>query len=373
MDALVAMSFVERVLVRGERKTSVVTRRGVQIDARVVRVQELGAATLYFTGSKGHNIKLRQRALERGWSLNEYALTEIEGARVVASETEEAIYAALGLPWIHPVLREDAGEIELAERGELPRFIDPASVRGDFHVHTDLSGDGRSSLGEVVAAARLRGYRVLAITDHAERLPVSGVGRQALLEQRRRIAALRADIGDDLCLLHGVELNIGADGELDYDLEFRRLFDFCLASVHDHFDLDRAKQTGRVVAAMRDPTVAMIGHLSARRIGGRPPIDLDLNAVFDAAEATETALEVNGGLPRLDVSVDVMRRARGRDISFVMTSDAHRDRELDRMRYACLHAHKAWLEPEHIVNTWDTGRLLDWTKKKRKAFGAMAP
>src|SRR4051812_29861522 len=166
MEALCAMSFVDRVIGRGAAKTSVVTRRGTQVDLRVVAANQIGAALLYFTGSKGHNIKLRMRALARGWTLNEYALSEIEGGRVVASETEEQIYAALGLPFIPPVLREDGGEIEAAERGELPRPI--PRVIGDFHVHTTLSGDGRSTLEEVVAAARARAYRVLAITDHAE-------------------------------------------------------------------------------------------------------------------------------------------------------------------------------------------------------------
>jgi DNA polymerase (family 10) len=206
------MSFVDRVIGRGAAKTSVVTRRGTQVDLRVVAANQIGAALLYFTGSKGHNIKLRMRALARGWTLNEYALSELEGGRVVASETEEQIYAALGLPFIPPVLREDGGEIEAAERGELPRPI--PRVIGDFHVHTTVSGDGRSTLEEVVAAARARGYRVLAITDHAEGT-LSGVGRDALLEQRARFRALQAELGDSLRLLHGVELNIGAEGELD--------------------------------------------------------------------------------------------------------------------------------------------------------------
>jgi DNA polymerase (family 10) len=361
MEALVAMSVVDRVLVRGDAKTSVVTRRGIQIDVRVVKLAELGAALLYFTGSKAHNIKLRQRALARAMTLNEYALTEIASGRVVAADTEEAIYAALGLPWIPPVLREDVGEIELAERGALPVAIDEAAVIGDFHVHTSLSGDGRSSLEDVVAAARARGHRVLAITDHAEGT-VAGVGRDAFLDQRARVAALQAELGDELVLLHGVELNIGPAGELDFDLEFRRQFDWCLASVHDHFDLDREAQTRRVVTAMRDPTVRMIGHLSARMIGGRPPIELDLDAIFDAAEETGTALEINGSLPRLDVSADGLRRARDRSVTFVLTSDAHHTSELDRVRYAALNAQKAWLSPERIANTWPRERLLAWAQ-----------
>jgi DNA polymerase (family 10) len=361
MDALVSMKLVETVLVKGDAKTSVVTHRGMQIDLRVVAAHQLGAAQLYFTGSKGHNIKLRQRALGRGWTLNEYALSEIEGGRVVASETEEQIYAALGLAWIPPVLREDAGEIDAAEKGTLPRAI--GEVIGDFHVHTTVSGDGSSSLEDVVAAAKARGYRVLAITEHAEGT-MAGVGRDALLEQRARIRAMRAELGDSLELLHGVELNIGPKGELDYDREFRDGFDWCLASVHDHFDLDRAAQTRRVVTAMRDPAVRMIGHLSARMIGGRPPIDLDLDEVFAAAEATGTALEINGALPRLDMSTEALRRARGRKLTFVLTSDAHHTRELENVRFAALNAERAGLDPERIANTGSSERLLGWLAAK---------
>src|SRR6266850_669104 len=364
MDALVTMTAVERVLGRGESKTSVVTHRGTQIDLRVVAQHQLGAALVYFTGSKGHNIKLRQRALARGLTLNEYALAELEGGRVVASETEEQIYAALGLPWISPLLREDAGELEAAESGTLPRPI--GEITGDFHVHTTVSGDGRSSLEEVVAAARARGCRVLAITDHAEGT-LSGVKREALLEQRAQIAAMQAELGDSLRLLHGVELNIGRDGELDYDAEFRSSFDWCLASVHDHFEQGRAAQTRRIVTAMRDPSVRMIGHLSARMIGGRPPIDLDLDAVLAAAEETGTALEVNGALPRLDLSVEALRRARARDVTFVFTSDAHHESELERVKYAKLNAERAWIPAERVANTWPAERLAAWAQPRRSA------
>jgi DNA polymerase (family X) len=363
MEALVGMSFTERVLVRGAGKTSIVTHRGTQVDLRVVAAHQLGAARLYFTGSKGHNIKLRQRALGRGWTLNEYALSELEGGKVIASETEEQIYDALGLAWIPPVLREDQGEIELAEKRTLPRAM--GKVLGDFHVHTQVSGDGRSSLEDVVAAAKARGYRVLAITDHAEGT-LSGVGREALLEQRAAIGAMQDKLGDTMTLLHGVELNIGPNGELDYDLEFRKGFGFCLASVHDHFELDKAAQTRRITTAMSDPTVRMIGHLSARMIGGRPSIDLDLDAVFEAAERTGTALEVNGALPRLDMSVEALRRARARDVTFVLTSDAHHASELDRVRYAALNAERAWLDADRVINATTAEALLAWTKEKKR-------
>lgn len=364
MEAFVSMGVVDQVLARGESKTSVITRRGTQVDLRVVAHGQLGAAQLYFTGSKGHNIKLRQRALARGWTLNEYALSELDGGKVVASETEEQIYAALGLRWIPPVLREDAGEIEAAEAGTLPAPI--GAVIGDFHVHSTTSGDGASPLEEMVAAARARGYRVLAMTEHAEGT-LSGVGREALLAQKARIAAMQAELGSAMRLLHGVELNIGPKGELDYDADFRASFDFCLASVHDHFDLDREAQTRRVVAAMRDPSVKMIGHLSARMIGGRPGIDLDVDAILAAAEETGTALEVNGSLPRLDLSVEVLRRARDRRVMIVLTSDAHEVGELDNVRYATLNAERAWIPRERIVNAGTAKRLEAW------ATGAKGP
>jgi len=364
MEAFVSQNVVERVLARGGSKASLLTHRGTQVDLRVVAAHQLGAALLYFTGSKGHNIKLRQRALARGLTLNEYALSELESGRVVASEREEGIYAALGLPWIPPVLREDAGEIESAENGTLPRPLGP--VIGDFHVHTTLSGDGRSTLAEVVAEAKARGCRVLAITDHAEGTR-AGVGREALLAQRAEIRALQAELGDSLVLLHGVELNIGRDGGLDYDPEFRSGFDFCLASVHDHFELERAAQTRRVVTAMQDPSVRMIGHLSARMIGARPPIELDLDAVFAAAEATGTALEVNGALPRLDLSAEALRRARGRDVTLVLTSDAHHARELARVEFAARNAERAWTPPERVANAGSAERLLAWARRADRA------
>lgn len=362
MEALVTMVLVERVIGRGERKTSVVTRRGIQVDLRVVEKHQLGAALLYFTGSKGHNIKLRMRALARGLTLNEYGLAELEGGKRVVSETEEAIYEALGLPWIPPVLREDAGEIEAAESGRLPRPI--RAIGGDFHVHTSVSGDGRSPLEDVIRGAKARGYHALAITEHAENT-LSGVGREALLEQRERFRSLQAQLGDTLRLLHGVELNIDRDGELDYDDEFRKGFDWCLASVHSHFELDRVAQTRRVMKAMLDPSVRMIGHLSARMIGHRAGIDLDLDAVFDAAEKTGTALEINGALPRLDMSVEALRRVRAKNVPLVLTSDAHHENELERIEFAALNAERASIDPERVVNTWPKERLLSWLSEAR--------
>jgi DNA polymerase (family 10) len=218
----------------------------------------------------------------------------------------------------------------------------------------------------MVSAAKARGYHTLAITDHAEGT-WSGVKREALLEQAERVAALQKELGSDVTLLHGVELNIGPDGELDYDPEFRARFAVCLASVHSHFELGRAEQTRRIERAMQDPSVRMIGHLSARTIGHRPGIDLDLDAVFATAERTGTALEINGALQRLDLSVDALRRARGRAVRLVLTSDAHHTTELGRIQTAALNAERAWVAADQIVNGWPRERLHAWLEAKRPA------
>ncbi|MEO8184590.1 MAG: PHP domain-containing protein, partial [Deltaproteobacteria bacterium] len=362
MQKLTGLSLVAHVLAHGEGKTSVLTRAGVQVDLRVVAEHQLGAALLYFTGSKGHNIKLRQRALGRGLTLNEYSLSELEGGRVVASETEASIYAALGLGYIPPTLREDFGELEASESGRLPPPLPP--LNGDYHVHTSVSGDALSPLEDMVRAAQARGYRTLAITEHAEGTR-AGVSREALLAQAEQIRAQQAVLGDQLRLLHGVELNIGPAGELDYDPEFRRGFAFCLASVHSHFELDRAAQTERILRAMHDPSVRMIGHLTGRNIGSRPGIELDLDAVLSAAERTGTALEINGALERLDLSVEALRSARQRRVPLVLTSDAHHERELGRIQYAALQAERAGVDPAQIVNTWPVPQLQDWLVSKR--------
>lgn len=357
MDAVVALNVVERVLARGETKTSIVTTRGLQIDVRVVKPEQLGAALLYFTGSKAHNVKLRQRALTRGWTLNEYALSELEGGKIIASETEQEIYAALGLPFIPPELREDAGELEAADRGELPSPY--PNLSGDFHVHTSVSGDGRDALEDMVATARARGYGVLAITDHAEGT-LSGVSRQALLDQRERIRALDRELAGALRLLHGVELNIGPEGQLDYDAEFRASFDWCVASVHSHFELDRAAQTARLLSAMQDPSVRMLGHLSARMIGARPAIELELPRVFDEARRRGIAVEINGALPRLDPGPDALAEAVRCGVTFLLTSDAHSTNELSLSDFAARHAFRARVPVESVANTWPPDRLLSF-------------
>jgi DNA polymerase (family 10) len=363
-ESFVTMPTVREVLGSGDTKTSVLTTTGLQVDLRVVDPGQFGAACQYFTGSKAHNIKLRQRALARGWLLNEYGLSHAESGDVIASETEEAIYAALDLPLIPAPMREDRGEIEAVVAGELPPAIRLEDVRGDLHVHTSLSGDGRSTLEEIVASAAERGYEYLALTDHAENLAMSGVSREALVAQRREIDALRGSY-PGMTLLHGSELNIGRDGSVDYDADFRRQLEWRVAGVHSHFDLDRAAQTRRILTAMEDPTVDAIAHLTGRRIGRRSGIDLDVDAVLRKAVETGTALEINASLGRLDLSSEVLFRARGMDVTFVLSTDTHHTRELGRMEWGVLHATRGWVDKGRIANLWPRERFLEWRQRRR--------
>lgn len=364
-ERFASLAFVTEVLGSGSTKTSVITQGGLQVDLRLVTPEEWGAAILYFTGSKAHNIRLRQLALERGWTLNEYALAEQDTDEVIAAETEESIYDALGLPWIPPPVREDSGEIEAGLAGRLPELVTWPDLRGDLHVHTSLSGDGDHSLPQMLDAAVERGLDYLAITDHAEDLALNGADRQAMLAQRDRIDQLRASY-PSLTILHGAELNIGRDGSVDYDAGFLAAYDWGVASVHSLFDLDVEEQTVRVITAMQNPAVNVIGHLFGRRIGKRPGIELLEDAVIEAAALTGTAIEINSHLDRLDAPAPFLRRAMTNpDVVFVISTDSHRTGELWQSRWGVLHAQRGWVTRERVANTWPTERFVAWAKSQR--------
>lgn len=365
MDHLVGLPLVADVVGYGARKTAIVTAAGIQIDVRVVRPDQFGSAQMYFTGSKAHNIRLRQMAIDRGWILNEYGLSDAETEKVIASETEEEVYAALDLPWITPEMREDTGEIEAARAGELPALVTEGDLLGDLHVHTSLSGDGRDDLEAMVEEAKRRRYTYLAITDHAEDLAINGASREQMLEQRTRILDLRKR-NRRIRILQGAELNIGRDGSIDYDEEFLAGFDWGVASVHSLFDLDVREQTERVITAMNNPAVNAIGHLTGRRIGKRPGIELDVDAVLDTAEETRCAIEINCHLDRLDAPAEVLRRARDRDVLFVISTDAHDVRELGNVTWGVRQARRGWVDRARVANTWDRERFLEWVTAKRK-------
>lgn len=363
-EAVLDLPAVREVLGSGDTKTSVLTTSGLQVDVRIVEPRQFGAACQYFTGSKAHNIKLRQRALAQGLLLNEYGLSHAESGEVIASESEEAIYRALGLEPIPAPLREDRGEIEAAAGGDLPPLLRLEDLKGDLHVHTSLSGDGKSSLEEVVKSAADRGYAYLAITDHGEDLAFNGVSRERLVAQRAEIDALRPRY-PGLTLLQGAELNIGREGGVDYDATFRRGLDWCVAGVHSHFEMERDMQTRRILAAMEDPTVNAIAHLTGRRIGHRSGIELDVEAVLRKAVETGTAIEINAALGRLDASSEVLHRARGMGVTFVISTDSHHTRDLERMEWGVLQAIRGWVDPERVANTWPRERFLEWVRARR--------
>jgi len=365
MEAFTGMPEVSEVLAKGETKSSVLTSSGIQVDLRVVKPEQFGAAIMYFTGSKAHNIKLRQRAIGRGWLLNEYGLSVTDTGEVLASKTEEEIYAKLELPFILEPMREDTGEVEAADNKTLPTPVHVDDLLGDLHVHTSLSGDGRSPLEDILATAHARSYRYLAITDHAENLAINGVSREKLLEQRDKMVEI-ADQYPGMQLLHGCELNIDPDGGMDYDPDFRMTFDWCVAAVHSHFDLPQAQQTKRVITAMQDPAVNVIGHLSGRMIGRRPGIELDIEAVLQAAVETNTAIEINSALPRLDAATDVLRRAYDLGVVFVISTDAHHINELNtRPQWGVLQSQRGWVDKSKVANTWTHERFLAWARDQR--------
>ena len=368
MAALRDSDLVIKVIAAGEKKTSVLTVRGLQVDLRVVAPDEFGAALVYFTGSKDHNVRVRERAVRKGLTLNEYGLFEKESGERVAGATEEGVYGALGLAWVPPTMREDTGEVEAAAAGALPRLVTLEDMRGDLHGHSDWSGDGKATLLEMLTAAAAKGYAYYAVTDHAENLTMNGLTRERMLAQREEIARLQAQF-PTMRILHGAELNIGVDGSLDYDEEFLLGYDFTVASVHSHFPRPREEQTARIVKAMEHPAVNVIGHPTGRKIGRRPGYEIDLDAVVEAAVRTGTALEVNAHPARLDLSGDMTRRAVDGGATLAISCDAHRIRDLDLMRYGVATAQRGWATPQHVLNCRDLDGLLSFVAQKRERPG----
>ncbi|MDH3500413.1 MAG: DNA polymerase/3'-5' exonuclease PolX [Acidimicrobiia bacterium] len=364
MRFVAAHSAANEVIAAGTTKTSILTRQGLQVDVRVVAPEEFGAATLYFTGSKAHNIALRQRAIDRGWLLNEYGLFDAETDDLVVRETEAEIYAALDMDVVAPPLREATGEVEAAAERSLPKLVALADIKGDLHYHTDRSGDGRSSLPEMVDAAAAHGYDYLAITDHGEDLAINGSSREEMLAHRAAIDAIQADY-PDMRLLFGCELNISPAGDLDYDAAFRSAFEFTVASVHSHFDMSSEDQTVRILTAMADPSVNAIGHLTGRYIGRRPGIELDVDAVLEGLATTGVALEINGALDRLDAAADVLRRAVAKGVYMSISTDSHHTSELKRMEYGVLQSQRGWVPGDLVVNTWPCDRFMEWVMARR--------
>ncbi|MFF9168547.1 MULTISPECIES: DNA polymerase/3'-5' exonuclease PolX [unclassified Streptomyces] len=366
MKAFTELPYVAEVVARGTTKTSVRTTRGLAVDLRVVPPDSWGAALQYFTGSKAHNIRTRERAVHHKLKLSEYGLFDAESGEKIVSETEEDVYARLGLPWIPPTLREDRGEIEAGLRGELPDLVTEADLRGDLHTHTDLT-DGLAPLEEMVAAAAARGYAYYAITDHGPDMAMQRMTDERMLAQRDRVRELDGAFGAGrgMRLLHGAELNIGPDGEVDWPADFLAGFDLCVASVHSHFTQDRATMTRRLVRACENPYVDIIGHPTTRLIGKRPGVDADLDAVFAACARTGTALEINAHPDRLDLRDEDIARAKRHGVKFAVNSDAHSTLHLANMRYGIGTAQRGWLTEEDVINTWPPARLRRFLRQGR--------
>jgi DNA polymerase (family 10) len=348
------------VIASGPTKTTIRTTDGVRADLRVVPLDAWGAALQYFTGSAAHNVAVRQIAVRRKLKLSEYGLFEADTGTLIVSRTEEEVYAKLGLAWIPPAMREDRGEIEAAARQEIPRLVRENDLKGDLHTHTDLT-DGVASLETMVAAAQRRGYEYYAITDHAPNLVMQRMTDEKILAQRDRVRALDTTMD----LLHGTELNIAPDGSVDWDEDFLAGFDMCVASVHSHFDLPRTEMTRRFIIACENPRVNVIGHPTTRRMGRRPPVEVDFGELFRACARTGTALEINGSPQRLDLPSEHIRAARDAGVKFAIDSDAHSVSDLGNMRYGAGTAQRGWLTPDDVINTWPLEKLRAFLRKDR--------
>jgi DNA polymerase (family X) len=356
------------VIVSGPTKTSIRVGAGaggqtLQVDLRVVRPVVFGAALQYFTGSQAHNVAVRQVAVRKGLKLSEYGLfrvTEGEADELIVSATEEEVYQALGLQWVPPPMREDSGEVEAAKRGEVPGVVAQGDLQGDLHTHTNLT-DGVASLAEMVEAAERRGYAYYAVTDHAPNLFMQRMTDEKVLAQRAQVDALRART--PMALLHGSELNIAPDGSVDWPEDFLAGFDMCVASVHSHFDQDRAVMTRRFIAACENPRVNVIGHPLTRKLGRRPPVEVNLPELFRACARTGTALEINASPARLDLPADHVKAARDAGVKFSIDTDAHSVGDLSNVPYGVGTAQRGWLTPDDVINTWPLGKLLEFFRK----------
>ncbi len=361
LDALATMDTVDEVLGHGDRKASVVLSSGIQVDLRVTEPQNLGAMLQYFTGNLHHNVQLREIATGLGLSLNEYGLTDLETGELETFQSERALYARLGLQFIPAELRQGGLEIQEAKKGILPQLVQVSDIRGDLHSHTDWS-DGRDSMEQMIRAAQDRGLEYIAVTDHSVgRGIANGLSIERLERHGERLREVAANVGG-IHVLHGTEMDIRADGTLDYPDDVLAGLDWVVASVHSAMAQDSDTMTRRIVSAMKNPHVSAIGHLSTRLIGERRPVDADYEAIFRAAADTGTALEINGSLERLDLKDTHIRRARELGAPLVIDTDAHTTESLRNLEYGARLARRGSCEPHDIVNCMELKQFLSWLK-----------
>lgn len=357
---------VEEIVSQGETRSSVVFRSGLQVDLRVVEEQSYGAALLYFTGSKQHNITLRNIALEEGLKINEYGVWDVEDEseepEMIAGASEGEIYDLFDLPWIPPELREDRGEIDAAREGRLPALITVEDIQGDLQSHTTAS-DGQGSLGEMAQAAQALGHEYLAITDHSAYIGVTqGLNAEELAERIEEIERLN-DTMEDILLLKSVEVDIMEDGSLDLPDDVLEKLDLVICAVHSHFDLPGDEQTERIIRAMDNPNCTILAHPTARQIGKRPGYDVDMGRLMDAALERGCFLELNAQPDRLDLDDVYCKMAKERGLKVAISTDAHRPEELKFLRFGVDQARRGWLEPDDVLNTRSWEDLKELIKR----------
>ncbi len=361
---LTTLPSIVEVLAQGPTKASVRHQDGLAIDLRVVEPEAFGAALQYFTGSKEHNVKLREMASRRGLRISEYGVfDEATGGRV-GGATEEEVYATVGLPWIPPELRENQGEIEAAREGRLPALVTEDDLRGDLHAHTDWS-DGHHPLERLVEAAQARGYEYVIVSDHSRSLTIAGgLSLDELRAQRAAIRALQPRFS--IRILAGTECDILADGSLDFPDEVLAELDVVVAAVHSRFKQSREEMTARIVRALGNPWLNVLAHPTGRRLGSREPYDVDLDAVFEAALRHGKAVEINSSPERLDLADVHARRAAALGVPIAISTDTHYLRELDQVELGLGVARRAWIEPRQVLNTRPLDELLAWARPGRR-------
>lgn len=353
--------FVKEVVTAGEAKVTVMTKWGFQADLLIVQPQLFASALQHFTGSKEHNVALRMIARERGFKVSEHGIGSAD--QTTAPSTEEELYRQLGMDYIPPELREDRGEIEAAQSGALPDLLEAAEIKGDLHIHSEWS-DGANTLQELAAAAQERGYQYLAVTDHSRSLHIArGLTEERVRQQREEIDRLNEGF-TDFRLLAGIEVDILPDGSLDFDDQLLAEMDIVIASVHSGFKQDEKTLTKRVVNALRNRHVDIIGHPTGRLLGRREPYAIDVGLLLEVAAETDTALEVNASPDRLDLNDEYIRRGRELGVRFAVNTDSHDLHYLDDVFYGVLQARRGWAEREDIVNTLPWNELDDWLSNR---------
>jgi DNA polymerase (family 10) len=350
IEHIIKLPGLMEIIARGENKVSFRMRGGMQVDVRFLSPESFGAAMQYFTGSKAHNVALRQRALKMGYTLNEYSLARLEDEKAVAGQTEEEIYAALKLDYIAPELRENSGEIDAAEKHDLPKLITHDDLQGDVHMHT-IATDGRNTIQEMAEAARERGYKYMAITDHSKNLAfANGLDDKRALEHIERIRAADNSI-DGIRIFAGIEVDILGDGSLDLSDSVLEQMDLVIASVHSHFNQSSEEMTARLLKAIENPNVSIIGHPTGRILLRRDAYGFDMEAALRAAAQNKVAMELNGYPDRLDLCDRHLRQAKQHCVKIVINTDSHHTSHMEKIRFGVLQARRAWLTASDVLNT----------------------